>query len=150
MLAATFVGEPAVIILVSAVVAVIAWLKDRRAIAYAQAAAIAGFGFNTLLKHVIHRGRPSTMYAAHMRIHSYSFPSGHAFGSVAFYGLWAYLLYKYLPAPWNLICLGLFIVLILLIGVSRVYLGAHYPSDVLAGWGIGLVVLFLIIKFIRP
>jgi hypothetical protein len=65
---------------------------------------------------------------------TFSFPSGHAQGSIVFWGLAAVLF----PKPWGLVTAVIFP---LLIGFSRVYLGVHFPTDVLAGWGIGALFL---------
>ncbi len=62
---------------------------------------------------------------------NYSFPSWHAQGTASFWGLLAF----WLKRPWGLV-LG--IGMPLLIGLTRIYLGVHYPTDVLAGWGIGM------------
>jgi membrane-associated phospholipid phosphatase len=70
----------------------------------------------------------------------YSFPSGHSMMSFAFYGLLIYLAYRYVNnqfLKWLLIIT--FAALILLIGVSRIYLRVHYATDVLAGFSVGLV-----------
>lgn len=67
---------------------------------------------------------------------SYGLPSGHAQGSTVFWGKMAYLI----PKPWGLI---LAIVLPLLVGLSRVYLGVHFPTDVFAGWAIGGLLLIM-------
>lgn len=146
----SFTGLPVVIILSSCIVATIAWIKGAQRVAYASGAVLVGLGGNTILKHIFHRMRPHTIYAGNMKIHSYSFPSGHAYGSTVFYGLLAYLAFSRLPHPWNIIVAAFLVVLIFLVGLSRVYLGAHFPSDVMAGWLLGSLSLFLIIKFIRP
>jgi membrane-associated phospholipid phosphatase len=68
----------------------------------------------------------------------YSFPSGHATMSVITYGLLAYFLYAVLRRAWmRVISAAALILLILAIGVSRIYLGVHYFTDVLAGFAIG-------------
>lgn len=150
MNAATIVGLPAIVIGCALVAAAIAWAKHNRRVAYAFLATLLALGGNTIIKNIVHRARPHTIYVEHMRIHSYSFPSGHTFGSTVFYGLVAYLTYKYLPHPWGAITAAASVILILLVGVSRVYLGAHFPSDVLFGWLLGSMSLFIIIKFIHP
>lgn len=150
MTAVTFIGQPIIVIAVALIAGVIAWFKDARQITYAEAAALVAFSGNTVIKHLVHRNRPHTMYVGDMRIKSYSFPSGHAFGSTVVYGLLAYLAFKYLPHPWNIIIMIVLIILILLVGVSRVYLGAHFPSDVIAGWVLGGVSLLIIIRYLRP
>ncbi len=66
------------------------------------------------------------------------------------YGLLAYIAIKLLPQPWGIVVATLCGLLIALIGISRVYLGAHFPSDVLAGWALGAAALFVIIFVIRP
>ncbi|WP_416825381.1 phosphatase PAP2 family protein [Ectobacillus polymachus] len=99
-------------------------------------AAAGGLGFNVLLKWIFQRQRPTI----HPIIHEtgYSFPSGHSMGSFVFYGMIAYLLYRHSKGRVQKVCsivsMGL---LILLIGISRIYLGVHYPSDVLAGFAAG-------------
>jgi undecaprenyl-diphosphatase len=150
MLAATFIGEPVVVLSVATGVGVTAWFRGAHRIAYAEVAAMIGFAGNTVLKYIFHRARPHTMYVQHMKIKSYSFPSGHAYGGMVIYGLLAYLAYKYLPHPWNLLSAILLIILIGVIGVSRVYLGAHFPSDVAVGWLLGAITLVLVIVFIKP
>ena len=69
---------------------------------------------------------------------SYSFPSGHALGSMVIYGFSTYLLAQRFPQRHRLIY-GLAVLLIGSIGLSRLYLGVHWPTDVLAGYGIGFL-----------
>lgn len=94
------------------------------------------------LKMIFHRDRPLSplLQAAQ----GYSFPSGHATMSITFYGLIIFLVWQNVKSvllKWTLtILLGL---LIIFIGVSRVYLRVHYASDVLAGFCVGLMWLFL-------
>ena len=79
----------------------------------------------------------------------YSFPSGHSMVSTAFYGLIIYLVYKNIENKKlrNVICVSLAI-LIILIGCSRVYLGVHYASDVLAGVVTSIAYLIIITRII--
>lgn len=150
MVAVSFSGLPAVVVSVAVVGALLAWRSAQPKIALALVAGIAGLGINSILKYSLHRTRPNTPFAIAMKIKSYSFPSGHSFGSVAIYGLLAYLSYHNLPAPWNLVATVFLVLLIIAIGCSRVYLGAHYPTDVLGGWLLGLITLVLIIHFVKP
>ena len=74
----------------------------------------------------------------------FSFPSGHAMSAVAFYGLLIYLVWRNVELALNRWLLTiLLVVIILLIGFSRVYLRVHYASDVLAGFSMGLIWLVL-------
>lgn len=96
------------------------------------------FGLYRGLKGVFERPRPSADALIHAA--GYSFPSGNALMSASFYGLTAYLLYRYWKKrgpgrAWFAAVFG--VVLILLIGLSRVYLGVHYPTDILAGFAVG-------------
>jgi membrane-associated phospholipid phosphatase len=147
---ATIIGLPAVVIVVALVAAGLAWVKHNPRITYAFLATLVALGGNTIIKDIVHRSRPHTLYVEHMRIHSYSFPSGHAFGSTVVYGLLAYLAHKNLPAPWNIVTTIGLVLLIITVGISRVYLGAHFPSDVVMGWLLGALSLFIIIKLIHP
>ena len=84
------------------------------------------------LKLLFHRPRPEVIFA---RL-GYSFPSGHSFFAVTLYGMMAYWLTRDAPAR-----RGVWVptvLLIVLIGFSRIYLGVHYASDVLAGFCVGL------------
>lgn len=100
---------------------------------------------NIAIKHLISRPRPLEDLRL-VPAHSYSFPSGHSMSAIAFYGFIIYLTYKYVPNTFLKILLIFFQVLLILgIGLSRIYLGVHYPSDVLAGFIAGLVWLIICI-----
>lgn len=90
------------------------------------------------LKFVLRRQRPLTEYAAAMFFKTYSFPSGHAAASTSCYGLVVYLLL--ISGEALLVTTGIVLIpIVLSIGISRIYLGAHFPTDVLAGWIFGLL-----------
>ena len=99
---------------------------------------------NSGLKLMFLRERPTDML---IDIGGYSYPSGHSFVSVAFYGLLIYLVtkssFKNKTKNITIIFLSL---LILLIGTSRIYLGVHYPSDVLGGFIGGIIYLIIFIE----
>lgn len=150
MLTVSFIGQPIVVIFVALFVAMFGFVRREARVVLAETLALVAFAGDTALKHLTHRTRPDTLFVQNMKIKSYSFPSGHAFGSVVVYGLLAYLLFTRLPEPWNYIIAAALVFLIMLIGTSRVYLGAHFPSDVLAGWLLGGLSLSLIIYFVKP
>ena len=102
---------------------------------------------NQLLKYILQRPRP-TEYRI-INESGYSFPSGHSMVSMAFYGYLIYLIYKYAKnkyVKWNSIIL--LSILIGLIGLSRIYLGVHYTSDVLAGFLISISYLITYITIL--
>ncbi len=102
-----------------------------------------------LFKSFFQRSRPDEIYALLVE-HSHSFPSGHATLSVVFYGLIAYGLIRQTNkrARKELIGLGA-ILLIFTIGLSRVYLGVHWTSDVIGGWYLGSALLVFIITLFK-
>lgn len=142
----TFVGEPVVVLSSGFIGFIVAVLRQQSAVEHAFAYAAIAFGLNVLLKMSLHRRRPYGQIIETLGLRSYSFPSGHAFGTVIFYGLMVYLDVKYLMRPWTIIIAAILTAVIVLIGVSRVYLTAHYPSDVLAGWILGSLSLLLIVS----
>lgn len=100
---------------------------------------------NQILKFILQRPRPTEYRIVNES--GYSFPSGHSMISMAFYGFLIYLIYKNIKnkyLKWTLIVL--LSLLILGIGVSRIYLGVHYTSDVLAGFLISISYLVIYIK----
>jgi undecaprenyl-diphosphatase len=100
---------------------------------------------NFLLKHLFMRARPELFRVVDAA--GYSFPSGHAMVSLCFYGMLAYLLSRHLRQYiWRLIIYGMATILVTAIGLSRIYLGVHYPTDVLAGYTAGMTWLVICIS----
>lgn len=88
---------------------------------------------NEILKTVFHRARP-TIHRI-VEANGFSFPSGHSMAAFSLYGVIAFLLWRHLSTSLGRGLLILFsIFMIIMIGVSRIYLGVHYPSDVLGGF----------------
>lgn len=113
----------------------------RLAIWYFLTVSIGAGGVNQLVKVFFRRPRPT--HVEHLIVHGgYSFPSGHAMGAVVAYGALLFLIVRasrtWLPTLIGSLTL---IPFILLMGVSRVYLGLHYPSDIIGGYSLGLAVL---------
>lgn len=144
MAAASLIGNPITLWGVAGIIAYISWQDSRSSIAIAMAAAIAAMGANSIIKHFIHRTRPDTLYVSKMWFKTSSFPSGHTFSSTVVFGLLAFLAVQFLSSPLHIFLPIVFVALIALVGISRVYLGAHYPSDVIAGWLFGGAVLAII------
>lgn|GEM_PF-1476966 len=95
----------------------------------------------TILKLVVRRSRPNTPYVRQMKIQSYSFPSSHAYSATIAGGYLAVLSLTLLPdITGYLLTCGL-LLLAATVGISRVHIGAHYPTDVSAGWLLGTIML---------
>lgn len=112
------------------------------------AIAISSLVLMFVLKRLFNRPRPGIplLYEAK----GLSFPSGHALMSVTFYGLLIYIVFKtYRDKDWKWIIISLLILLILIIGFTRVYLRVHYTTDVIAGYCIGFLWLVFAIWFLN-
>ena len=149
-LAVTALGDPIVTVLIGVGIVVYAYLQSNLRLALAGASIWLTLMIGSGLKLLIGRERPLSEYAANLQIPTFSFPSGHASGSMIAYGLLAYFAWYLLPQPWNYVAAVALIGLIILIGISRIYLGAHFPSDIVAGWILGLVMLGIVIFVVRP
>ena len=100
-------------------------------------------GLNVVLKHIIQRERPNINRLIPEK--GYSFPSGHSMMSMAFYGMLIFLIFKYVKnttLKWTLIVI--LTILLSTIGITRIYLGVHYPSDVIGGFLVSLTYLFIL------
>lgn len=103
---------------------------------------------NQLLKRILQRPRPTEFRIIEET--GYSFPSGHSMVSMAFYGYLIYLIYKYVENRYvKWISIVLLNILICSIGVSRIYLGVHYTSDVLGGFLVSISYLILFISTVN-
>lgn len=93
----------------------------------------------SLLKNLIQRPRPPLHLHSQITQLDYSFPSGHAMGALVFYATFSYFVYHFTRSKkLGTVSFAFSLFLISLIGLSRIYLGVHYPSDVLAGYFSGL------------
>ncbi len=132
MVLASVIGDTGGRLLLLASAAVwLGWRGQRRAALWLIATVLGGTLLNLALKQVFAAPRPDLL--PHLDIvHTYSFPSGHAAGNMMFFGALAMIARR--ESVWAAAACA-----ILLIGVSRVWLGVHWPSDVTAGWieGIG-------------
>lgn len=129
-------GSPTIVAWGGVVGAALLWRRRDWRLLAPWIVAFAGFRpLELALKATVQRSRPERAPAFH-NIEAFSFPSGHALAIVVGVGMTLYALFHYWqPHRWvrvALVLLGLCIVL--LVGVSRVYIGAHYPSDVLGGY----------------
>ena len=135
MVAASLYGGPAGLAPLGAVLAIGFFIHGWRRGAVLVVVTMAGAGLlDTLLKQAFARARPAAFFDYPLPV-SHSFPSGHAFFAASFFGGLAVLASdrvrsRLLRGLIWLTAIGL----ILLVGMSRVYLGVHYPSDVLAGY----------------
>lgn len=143
--ASRFGSTPSLIVIVLFTGAWLMW-KGRRADSLLVVLGSAGaLALGPVLKAVVERPRPALSDHV-VFVHSWSYPSGHSLNSMAVLGLLTVLAIRERPGALRrtaLAVLGAFLVVV--VGFSRVYLGVHWPSDVLAGWLIG--VLWLTICF---
>ena len=103
---------------------------------------------NQTLKIIFQRERPFGYHLIEMS--GYSFPSGHAMVSMAFYGLLIYIIYHLVKnKTLRNILIIMNVLIIFFIGISRVYLGVHYISDIIAGYSISIIYLLLFTKLLR-
>jgi undecaprenyl-diphosphatase len=138
----TTIGSLKVVVVVLALVIVVAIRRGDRRAAYALLAVFfACEALNWALKSLVARPRPDLFHEI-AALHTYSFPSGHAMTAAAVYGMIGVVLAKEYPRlRWPLAVAVP--ALVVLIGVSRVFLGVHWPTDVLAGWAAGMTLMLV-------
>lgn len=102
---------------------------------------------NQVLKFVVARKRPTEFFLIIEK--GFSFPSGHSMVSVSLYGFIIYLIYTKIKSKKKYILISVLVILTILIMFSRIYLGVHYLSDVIAGCLISIAYLITYIKVIN-
>jgi len=133
----TFLGKHSFLIPanLSLITFFICWKKGKTAWRIA-ATALSSLALMSLLKNLFQRQRPAGPLVE--GITNFSFPSGHAFMGVVFFGLLIWLAIKYIRnKPARITVIAISLLLILLIGFSRIYLRVHYATDVIAGFCMG-------------
>lgn len=131
----TGIGEGWTIIVIILAVMLVLYivLHHRKELVFLAAIMIGSSLLNLVLKLLFHRSRP----VVHRIIEEagYSFPSGHSMAAFSFYGALSFIIWKHIPYLRGRILLILLSALfILAIGISRIYLGVHYPSDVIGAY----------------
>lgn len=102
---------------------------------------------NKILKMIFIRPRPDVLKL--IKQGGYSFPSGHAMASMSFYGFLIYLIYKSnFSKNMKILFITILSIIILLVGISRIYLGVHYASDIIAGYLVSMIYMGVYIKIL--
>lgn len=138
----SFIYSPKFMIVLNVLLFIFIILKKKYKLLIIVLSSISSVIINNLVKLIVRRERPD--YLRMVMEKSYSFPSGHAMISVLFFGSIIYLVNKYNLKYKKLITFSLS-TFVLLVGISRIYLGVHYLTDVVGGYLLGFIVLFLII-----
>ncbi len=145
-LAITHTGGAAFVALTVLALTVVLARHNRQAAAVVVFLGVFGASIvNMLLKLVFERPRPE-LWQQIIDEQSYSFPSGHAMASSALAFCIVAVLWR---TRWRWWAVGLGAVYVILVGLSRLYLGVHYPSDVVAGWGLSLLWVALVCFVVR-
>lgn len=150
MLEITTLGAGLVLIVIVLIASVFLWQTQHKWSTYLLLlATLGGKLLNTTLKIAYERPRPSVVESL-ADVHSTSFPSGHAMSSMVVYGSVAYLVGRLEPGrQLKLTTWVIAGIVILAIGVSRMYLGVHYPSDVIGGFIAGLAWVGFLVATMR-
>lgn len=151
----TWLGNSLTIVVATVVIGGFWLFRDLAGAAVVLAASLLSLPINAAIKNMVDRERPGENDAG-VRTHggprwSYSYPSGHSMGAAAFYGTLAALIYMSFPEhPIKWIAISALGILPVLIGLSRVYLGAHWLSDIVGGWAGGVLFVLGLAAIYRP
>ncbi len=140
----TKLGKVYVTFTVGGITALLLWLLQKRSYSVGLLTTFLGTAGSVIaIKFLLQRARPGELIPVHTEL-SYSFPSWHAAVSLALYGFLSYVMWKHSENRiWRHIFIYFGILIIILVGFSRLYLGVHYPSDIIGGYifgGIWLVI----------
>jgi membrane-associated phospholipid phosphatase len=148
MLSITRLGDPQTVVpLTFAIILFLAWRRYRLEAQFFALNAFGGAVLSAVLKLAFSKARPA-LWPQLILEETFSYPSGHALGSMVLYGFLSYILASIYPRYAK----GFYAIatlLIIAIGFSRLYLGVHWPTDVLAGYGIGFLWVSVCIALLR-
>lgn len=148
MLFITNLGNPRTVVIVAGVtLGTLLWRRYRVETYIFVLTCLGALVLNTGLKLFFSKPRPQ-LWKLLISEKSFSFPSGHALGSMVMYGFIAYILTTHYPKISQIIYV-LAVILIAAIGISRLYLGVHWPTDVIAGYGVGFLWLMICITMLK-
>ncbi|MHB8660438.1 MAG: phosphatase PAP2 family protein [Minisyncoccota bacterium] len=145
----TLLGNPFVVIGIAGFISILI-LLSKRGLLYVTGLAVTLLGAvasDYLMKILIGRARPGGLIPSTIET-SFSFPSGHATAGIALYGFIAFLLCKLYPKNAG-VTTAMAAAIILAVGFSRLYLGVHFPSDIIAGYALGGLWLLIGIQIVR-
>lgn len=145
MIGLSELGGATIIAPISAAIGLYLWWQRPQAARFWFLAVAGAAALNIMLKFIFQRARPE-LWPRLLPESDYGFPSGHAMYSAAFV---LALLLLFWPMRWRLIVVVLGGLFVLALGLSRLYLGVHYPSDVLVGWCAGCAWTSLMWSFSR-
>ena len=140
----THSGDRYVVIILGIILLLIKSLREKYGVKFA-IAALSSTTLYQIMKYIFQRPRPDLALRL-IEQGGYSFPSGHSMNCLVSYGILIYLLLRYCENRRlaKLLSFGLGL-LTILIGFSRVYVGVHYPTDIIGGWSLGIAVLVAMI-----
>lgn len=148
MASVTRIGDPRTVVPLTAIIFGVLWWRRYRL--EAQFFALNAFGgavLSYVLKLAFSKQRPQLWNSPIVET-TFSYPSGHALGSVVLYGFLSYILATLYPR-YARAFYGAATLLIIAIGFSRLYLGVHWPTDIIAGYGIGFLWITVCISLLR-
>ncbi|GGD81314.1 phosphatase PAP2 family protein [Paenibacillus nasutitermitis] len=143
----SFIGSSSVTIPLALSIAVVLAivLKHRREIILFVGTLLGSWLLNATLKSLYQRARPDIHRIVTEA--GFSFPSGHSMSAFSLYGILTYLLWRHLPSRgWRIALILFSLCMVLGIGLSRIYLGVHYPSDVIGGYWVSACWVTLCIR----
>lgn len=146
----TTLGDARVITIVVLSLLYVLWRHRRYAYKVGMLFALFGsLAAGEILKFAIQRSRPDESLAL-IAQGGYSYPSMHSATAMAVYGFLAYMIVKLMHPPHHRSpVIAILLLVILLVGMSRIYLGVHYPSDVLGGYALGFLFAYLGVRLTR-